>query len=263
MVVTYRLTTLDFIVFALVVLFVPAIVGWGIGGDCGRGVARRAGRVHAVICGLLLGAVVANFVKVSTPLPAVRVSRHRGRCGPRSRCDSSSALSRRAAVAAVLGRRAPHVRVLLFVTASPASVLLGDGAAHPLSVTIRRPARVVMLVLDEFPEESLLDGNGHVDAALFPNFAALADASTWYRNDTTVAEYTCGRCPRSSPASSRRWTRRRRPPASIRRACSRCSASTYRLNVHETAEQVCPDVLCGAIADGEGSFASSPTTVSW
>ena len=64
MVVSYRLTTRDFIVFALLVLFVPAVVVWGV--EAIVGVVRPGARriAHAVICGLLLGAIVANFVKV-------------------------------------------------------------------------------------------------------------------------------------------------------------------------------------------------------
>ena len=78
---------------------------------------------------------------------------------------------------------------------------------------IGKPNRIVMIVMDEFPLESILDGTGHVDAALFPNFAALANTSTWFRNDTTVAPYTdvavpailTGRLPdRDEPAGRRR-----------------------------------------------------------
>ena len=177
-----------FIVFSLLVLLVPAVIAWGVGVIAGRVWPGARRRIHAVICGLLLGAVVANFVKVSTPLPAVVYL---------VLALGAAFLGMRLVLGFAAVRQwlrflavAPLVFALLFVTASPASVLLGDGAAHPQHVTIARPARVVMIVLDEFQEESLLDGHGHVDAALFPNFAALANASTWYRNSTTVAEYT-------------------------------------------------------------------------
>ena len=55
---------------------------------------------------------------------------------------------------------------------------------------IAHPHRVVLLALDELPIGSLLDGSGHVDAGLFPNFAALERTSTSYRNMSTVAPYT-------------------------------------------------------------------------
>ena len=107
-----------------------------------------------------------------------------------------------------------------------------------------------MIVLDEFQEESLLDGNGHVDAALFPNFAALAKASTWYRNSTTVAEYTCRAVPailtgKLPPLNAPTPTASKYP-----KSLFTLLGATYRLNVHETAEQVCPDVLCSALPVG-------------
>jgi hypothetical protein len=249
MVETYRLTTLDFIVFALVVLFVPPIIVWGLETISGAVWPGARGRIHAVICGLLLGAVVANFVKVATPLPA----------GVYLVLAAGAAVIATRLVRRVLVVRqwlrvlavAPLIFATLFVTASPASVLLGDGAAHPASVTIRRPARVVMIVLDEFPEVSLLDGNGRVDAGLFPNFAALADASTWYRNDTTVAEYTIRAVPailtgKLAPLVAPAPTASKYPHSLFT-----LLGKTYRLNVHETAEQVCPDNLCGTIGTGK------------
>ncbi len=248
MVVSYRLTTRDFIVFALLVLLVPAVVAWAVGAILGVVWPGARRRTHAVICGVLLGAIGANFVKVSTPLPA-------------------AVYLVLAVGAAILGMRlvlgfaavrqwlrflavAPLVFALLFVTASPASVLLGDGAAHPLHVTIARPARVVMIVLDEFQEESLLDGNGHVDAALFPNFAALANTSTWYRNETTVAEYTLRAVPAIltgvlPPLNAPTPTASKYP-----KSLFTLLGGKYRLNVHETAETVCPDVLCSALPVG-------------
>lgn len=43
-----------------------------------------------------------------------------------------------------------------------------------------------MLTLDEWPTASILDAHGDVDAQPFPNLAALAHRTTWYRNATTV-----------------------------------------------------------------------------
>ncbi len=49
-----------------------------------------------------------------------------------------------------------------------------------------QPAPVVMIVFDEFCGMSLLNERHAIDAVRYPNFAALADTSTWYRNATTV-----------------------------------------------------------------------------
>jgi hypothetical protein len=49
---------------------------------------------------------------------------------------------------------------------------------------------VVLMVFDGMPTELLLDGDGAIDAELYPNLAELAGTSTWYRNHTTVAPMT-------------------------------------------------------------------------
>ncbi len=45
-----------------------------------------------------------------------------------------------------------------------------------------RHPHVVLVVLDEFPADTLLGPDGGVDAGRFPNFAALAGDATWFRN---------------------------------------------------------------------------------
>lgn len=54
---------------------------------------------------------------------------------------------------------------------------------------------VVLVVFDGLPTEALLDGTGHIDAKLYPNIAKLAGDGTWYRNNTTVAQYTLAAVP--------------------------------------------------------------------
>jgi hypothetical protein len=86
---------------------------------------------------------------------------------------------------------APVVFTVLFVTSGQISPLvISTSVDAPPSPPIRNPKRVVMIVFDELPTQSLLDGNGRIDPALFPSFAALAGDGTWYRNNTSVAPYT-------------------------------------------------------------------------
>jgi hypothetical protein len=49
---------------------------------------------------------------------------------------------------------------------------------------------VVLVVLDEFPGDTLLGPDGHVDAGRFPSFAALAGDGTWFRNAHTAYDET-------------------------------------------------------------------------
>jgi Sulfatase len=88
---------------------------------------------------------------------------------------------------------APIVFLLVFLLVSPVTDLLrptGATAAPAATVANARKGSIVILLLDELPLRSLLDQEGHIDRRLYPNFAKLADESTWYRNASTVAGMT-------------------------------------------------------------------------
>src|SRR6201999_4480484 len=48
----------------------------------------------------------------------------------------------------------------------------------------------ILLILDEFPGDALLDDRGRIDPVRYPNFAALAATSTWYRNAYSLYDST-------------------------------------------------------------------------
>lgn len=56
--------------------------------------------------------------------------------------------------------------------------------------TIERTPPIVLVVFDELPLNSLLDGAGNIDAARYPHIGALARESYWFRNASTVAYTT-------------------------------------------------------------------------
>jgi hypothetical protein len=79
---------------------------------------------------------------------------------------------------------------LLLVGAAVAAVAIGhDGAGAGERVKERRPP-VVIVVFDEFPADTLIGPDGRIDAARYPNFAALAGTSTWFRNGQTIYDST-------------------------------------------------------------------------
>lgn len=89
--------------------------------------------------------------------------------------------------------------LVLFLIASPSSDLVLQGSASiadeemtsaVLEGTGDDPPPIVTLVVDALPTAMLLDGEGNIDASLYPNLAALAGESTWYRNYTTVSAWT-------------------------------------------------------------------------
>ena len=89
---------------------------------------------------------------------------------------------------------APLVFLVLFLFASPVSefVLPDEAEARAASTSSEQ---VVLLVFDELTSTSLLDERMEVDAERYPNFAALAEDSTWFRNAATVDAWTVNAVP--------------------------------------------------------------------
>ena len=84
-------------------------------------------------------------------------------------------------------RAAPIALLSVALAIAVAGVLAHDGGARQRAE--RRPP-VVVVVFDEFPSDTLIDPGGHIDAARYPNFAALARTSTWFRNGHAVYDST-------------------------------------------------------------------------
>ena len=79
----------------------------------------------------------------------------------------------------------------LFLFYSPVSKVVfpppPPEAAYP---KINATAPIVMVIFDEFPVTSLMDERRRIDPVRYPNFAALAQDATWFRNATTVSHGT-------------------------------------------------------------------------
>ena len=134
----------------------------------------------------------------------------------------------------------------LFLFFSPVSALLfSQKEVAVAQVEIDNPPPIIMVVFDEFPLTALLDENYQIDSVRYPNFATLAEQSTWFRNATTVSGDTVVavpslltgqypdqfRMPRSSDYPSNLFT---------------LLGRTYTFEVNETRTQMCPDYLCGS-----------------
>jgi Sulfatase len=94
------------------------------------------------------------------------------------------------AVLTVLGP-APLVFLAVFLLLSPVSKLLTSGQeADAFGVSVPGEPPVTVVVFDELAGFALNGADGRIDASRYPNFARLARDSTWYRNATTVADFT-------------------------------------------------------------------------
>ena len=134
----------------------------------------------------------------------------------------------------------------------PAAFLLNPASAGllaaadeqpPLEVAFRSTPPVVVVIFDQLPLASLLDRDGRIDAALYPNFAALAAESTWFRNASAVAEYTGFALPALLTGS---YPERSRLPvaADYPENLFTLLGGRYRLQVQEPLTELCPEALC-------------------
>jgi Sulfatase len=141
-------------------------------------------------------------------------------------------------------------RTALATIVVTAAALLGfscggqqQAAGHRGQATPKRPY-VVLVVMDEFPGDSLLDARGRVDPVRYPNFAALAGDATWFRNGYSVYDSTTKAVPlildgiRPRPGTA---ADRRDHPRSIYDMFDRHG---YRIVNSEEASAICPPSIC-------------------
>ena len=209
---------------------------------------RIGPRTHALAGGTVVGALVA-----AVALAAIRQAADWSR-------DESFAVATAIGVL-VAGGYVRYSTTRLFATfLSPAAlvvpaVFLAQPAIAPLlsppragtgaidGVTFEATPPVVVVVFDQLPLASLLDGDGAIDAALYPNFAALADDATWFRNASAVGGWTQDALPAvvtgNYPVSGRLPTAASHPGNLFTLLGSR-----YDLHVLEPLTDLCPETLC-------------------
>ncbi len=241
--VSRHTTPVEAILFTLLVILGPPAIAWMIEVVSGLVLPRSRSIVHAFLGGVAVAVLAAEVLKKQTALTPHRLIPTAIVVGIVAaaaiwRFDTIRLWLRYLAIA-------PAAFAVLFLFFSPVtSVVFNQGPTATSGVKVGKPTRIVMIVLDEFPLESLLDGTGKIDATLYPHFAELAGTSTWYRNTTTVAPYTevavpaivTGNKPESVP-----------PPVAVAYPHSIFTllGGAYDMNVHESVERLCPASICG------------------
>jgi hypothetical protein len=243
--VTQRATTLEIVLLVVGITLGPTLAAWLV--ELGAGLIFPPARrwAHAALIAMFVGLFVERALKGETDLgaPALVVAALLG-------AAAAAALVIRSAVARQFLRYlavAPIAFVVVFLGFSPAAAIVaGDEPGSVSGTTIAHPKRVVMIVADELPLGSLLDGAGAVDAQLFPHFAALAGTSTWYRNDTTVSPFTTWAVPALDTGQNP--SHPDAPPiASVYPdSIFRLLGGVYRMNVSESGTSLCPTTLCSS-----------------
>jgi hypothetical protein len=203
-------------------------------------------------------------------LTALLVAQIASRLGASSWPVAALAAAGAAAGAAWAWRRFPPVRLFaavlaIAVLAAPGVFLTrptmkkalawSGGGAQPRRIERVPPpggspadTPVVIAVLDELPLVSLLDAERRIDAALYPNIAGVARDGVWYRNATTVSDYTRWALPSivagTYPQADRMPTSEDHPGTLFG-----LLASTHHLESREGVTRLCPADLCGAVRE--------------
>ncbi len=147
---------------------------------------------------------------------------------------------------------APLVFAAIFLGFSPVSKLVFPARSPPVAaIDAAAPAQrhpVVLVVFDELSLPTLMDLTQRIDAVRYPNFAALAAASHWFRNATATADSTALAVPALLTGRYFAEGHDRVPvatAASYPRNLFTLLSGSYRLNVVERVTDLCPDEVCG------------------
>lgn len=240
--VAHELVDERLVVFTLALTVVPSLVVAAMDELLGVVSPPVADRLRAGLRGVLLGLVVAPPINASARLDglvaaAVLVLATAGGVLLFLRFETMTTLVRVASFAVPLF-------IGMFLWASPASGLLGNRDVESVSVTAVEETSVVWLVFDQLPLGMMIDEDGRIDAARFPNFARLAGTSTWYPRATTVSGSTTLAMP--STLSGRVADARGLPLASYYPVnLFTLLADSHEMHVFENVTQLCPPQVCG------------------
>jgi hypothetical protein len=253
----------DVIVLGLALTLLPPLVLLGAELLVGRFSPRAAWLLHLGLVGLL----AATFVLLALDgaldgggavLLVLALALGAGAAAAYARSDGIRSLLSYLAPA-------PVVFLVMFLFLSDASdvVFPADEAEALAAGSANRP--VVVVLFDEFPTASLMDGKGGIEERRFPNFAALAREATWYRGATTVADHTDDAIPAILTGL--------RPDPALDPLIGdypdnlfTLLAGSLRLNVHERTARLCPESFCqtesGSFGDRMSSLVSDLSVVS-
>ena len=198
--------------------------------------------VHGVIVAVLVAAIALPALKRLDGIPGVYLVAGAALLG----VALTVTYLRFASLRFYLTVLSPAVLIFpgLFLFFSPVSKVVfpppQPEAAYP---KVNATAPIVMVIFDELPVTSLMDERRRIDPIRYPNFAALAQDATWFRNATTVAAFTTEAIPAiltgKHPDGNRQPTAADHP-----RNIFTLLAGSYHLQVSEALIQLCPEPLC-------------------
>ncbi len=134
----------------------------------------------------------------------------------------------------------------LFVFASPAfrSVVPAAPPVPAERVPLPTPPPIVFIILDELPLVSLLNEHQQIDTVRYPNFAALAQHATWFRNTTTVSSVTVRSVPAILTGKYPAYDHRRPHATDYPDNVFTLLARPYEIAAFGTLTHLCPAHIC-------------------
>jgi len=259
-----RSTSGQIVLFAVALIIVPPAVLLGV--ELLVGIASRAAAevVHLVFIAALVAVIGLHAFTNRTTLSGVAVLALATAVGV-----LGGVLYRRIpAVGSFLTVLvpAPFIFLALFLFDSGASklVFVDNPQVHERRVSSTTP--VVLIVFDEFAPVALMNRDEKIDTQRYPNFAALAHDSTWFRSATTVQWLTEVAVPAVLTGILPPNTGRKPLPiyADHPDNIFTLLGGSYRVRAVESITQLCPTKLCkevrgaspSAVSDTSGSLAS-------
>jgi hypothetical protein len=137
---------------------------------------------------------------------------------------------------------------IVFLSSTGMRAVMRGSTVRTTARTSSQLAPVVLIVFDELPLVTFLDEHGGLDAKRYPNIAALAADGVWFRNATTVSDYTrwalpailSGRFPKGLSVPT---------PGDHPDTLFTLLASSHHMKVEEPLTALCPAPLSGKILD--------------
>lgn len=237
----------DILIFAFAVTLVPPLVALALEALIGRLSQRALVAAHLALVAVLVTAIALGAINEIAELPAGVQIALAGAAGAAAAAAYRLASNVRSMISFLIP--APAVFLAIFLLFSDVGELvLPQPDVEALAASGNRDAPVVLIIFDELPAATLMTQQGTIDARRFPNFGKLARSSTWYRQATTVADYTTKAVPAilSGLEPRRSWEP---TPAEYPRNLFTLLAGSYDLNVHEAITRLCPRSLCGSVGE--------------
>jgi hypothetical protein len=251
-------TKRDIALFAIALVLLPPMVLAAVELVAGAVSTRLARALHDVfLCGFafLFALAVATKVGAPTGPSAFALAAVAGAVGVLA-CRTSTVQS-----LLVPAGAAPVVFAALFLFHSPVSELMLADSPEVASAAIRAQTPVVLVVLDELSTVSLMDRREQIDAGRYPNFAAFARDSTWYRSATTRYWLTEVAVPviltGLEPDPSLLPTLSQHP-----RNLFTLVGGSYRIRAVESVTSMCPRAYCAATQHARAVSGSTASLVS-